>query len=136
MIELTISEASDVKVEGPVTIELPSYMRALPQHEVDEACASGEACDLIVAAGRHPNGDVLFVTADGAIRSLDHVKEALPPGAAAPIACGQTLGIAVPGLSHAYEISARYAITRSTVLLGTTSIERSAGRARVSYLDE
>ena len=62
--ELTIDPHASIHAAGPVTIELPAYMRVLAPKELEVARVAENRADLIFAAGRHPSGDIVFISSD------------------------------------------------------------------------
>lgn len=65
MMELQLSEAN-VHVTGPCRVRLPDYMVCLDP----AANGPGPIGEVIVAAGLHPLGDVVFMTGDGTLRQV------------------------------------------------------------------
>jgi len=115
--ELTLSGLTSAQFEGPVTIELPAYMYPLEPEEMAEARVADNCAQLAFAAGRHPDGNILFVTGDGTIREIDSDKWKLPKGAVTPIDHGQTIAIHLK--DKTYELATDWAIENSSSLLST-----------------
>jgi hypothetical protein len=136
--ELTLDPHASIHAEGPVTIELPEYMRLLAPRELEEARKADNRADLIFASGRHPSGDIVFITGDGYIREIDwetQMAEGLPKANVwvVPIDHGQTLEYVMTG---SYEISAGWAIDHSTSLMCFGSLSTGPEGTRVRYTDD
>jgi len=69
--ELTIAPNSDIHVKGPVTVEVPAYMKLLPTKELELVRVDPDRARIVVAAGRHPNGDIVFITGVGDLREIN-----------------------------------------------------------------
>lgn len=132
--ELTLEGHPSMHAEGPVTIELPSYFTVLRPAELEEARTADNRAELVMASGRHPNGDILFLTGDGTLweLSVESQREHGLPAAnvrVVPIDHGQTLHYVMTG---SYEIASDWAIDHSIHLLALGTL----GPGRVTYEDE
>lgn len=133
--ELSLEGLTSASFEGgPITIELPAYMYPLEPEEMSESRTAENRGDLALAAGRHPGGNILFVTGDGYIREIDcETHKDLPMGAVTPADFGQTLVI------HArkqYEIAVSWAIDNSISLLSAGALSSGPKGTRIRYVDE
>lgn len=130
--ELTIEGHPSFQVEGTVTIELPSYMQLLPPDELEEARTAENRDGLILAAGRHPSGDIVFLTGAGELLELDcrlnHVPES---GRAFPIDFGQMLRFEA-GNGHVMEVTNLWSIANARQLIFFGVPVEPSG-SRVSY---
>lgn len=132
IMQLTIEGHREVFVEGTVTIELPKYLRLLPHDELEEARTAENRPGLILAAGRHPNGeDIVFLTGAGDLMELNIWQHGLPPVEVDPIDFGQTLRFAVQ--SGSYEIPNTWAIARANRILFLGAMAQPGG-TRVIYV--
>jgi hypothetical protein len=137
-LELTIDPHASIHAAGPVTIELPEYMRLLAPGELAEAKAADNRADLIFASGRHPNGDIVFITGDGFIREISwdfQVQEGMPQAnvCVIPIDYGLTLKYLMTG---SYEIAAGWAIEHSMSLLCLGALSKGPEDTRLQYVDQ
>jgi len=133
--ELTLEGHSSFHTEGSVTIELPGYMVPLPRVELEEVLTASNRDGLIVAAGRHPSGDVVFLTGAGELLEikLDSLPDVVPHfGKVFPIDYGQTLRFE-PNHHRAVEVSNHWArdLSQLVIFLGAMA---EPGGARVSYV--
>lgn len=133
--ELTLQGSPAFHTEGTVTVELPAYMQLLPDDELKEALSADNRNELIVAAGRHTSGAIVFMTGDGDIREIDmkqfHVS--IPDGRASPTDNGQMVKIELVGFDD-FEVSSDWAIRVSKHMLSLGTLADKRG-ARVSYVD-
>lgn len=135
VMELTISGHPSFHIEGTVTVELPDWMRLLPQHELEEAAAAENRNGLILAAGRHPEGDIVFLTGVGELKELKWEESGLPRlGYVFPIDFGQTIRIEVNN-HRSIEVSNLWSIDNAHSLLFFGSMVEPDGN-RVSYVQE
>lgn len=131
--ELTIEGHPSFHVEGTVTVELPSWMTVLREDELEEARTAENRDGLILAAGRHPSGDIVFLTGLGELKELKWEESALPRlGKVFPIDFGQTLRIEVNN-HRSIEVSNLWALDNAHLILFLGSMAEPGG-ARVSYV--
>ena len=136
--ELTLDPHASIHAAGPVTIEVPPYMRLLRPAELKEARTAENRADLIFASGRHPSGDIVFITGDGYIREIDwetQKKEWMPLANVdvVPVDHGQTLEYVMTG---SYEVASDWAIEHSTSLMCFGSLSEGPQGTRIRYIDE
>jgi hypothetical protein len=136
--ELTIDPNAELHVEGPVTIELPPWMRMLPPAELAEVKTAANRASLVVAAGRHPMGDIVFLTGDGQLWEIDgetQQESGMPMvnAAVAPIDCGHTLEYVMTG---SFEIDIDWALERARGILFFGALSNGPEATRVRYVDE
>lgn len=135
MTELTIEGHPSFHVEGTVTIELPDWMHLLPESELKEARTAENRDGLILAAGRHKSGDIVFLTGLGELKELKWDESALPRlGRVFPIDFGQTLRIEVNN-HRTIEVSNLWALDNAHSLLFLGSMVEPEG-ARISYVQD
>lgn len=144
--ELTIGINPEMHVEGPVTIELPPWMHLLPVDERDEASNAPNRSKLAVAAGRHPVGDIVFLTGDGQLWELDgetQERSGLPMFnvEVTPIDHGLTLeyimtGIDAPFEVAPFEVATSWALERARSIIFFGALSDGPEPKRVRYLDE
>ena len=91
--ELELEGNDSITIIGDAEITLPDYMTMLPQEELNECRENKDQVHLIIAAGRHPNGDIVAVTANMKFMCMKHGEFGIPDGQVEPIDCGQTLRI-------------------------------------------
>lgn len=131
--ELTIEGHPSFHVEGTVTVELPSWMTVLPEPELEEARTAENRDGLILAAGRHPDGDIVFLTGLGELKEIKWEDNGLPRlGKVFPIDYGQTIRIEVNN-HRSLEVSNLWALDVSQLLLFLGSMAEPGG-ARISYV--
>lgn len=127
--ELTIEGHPSFHVEGSVTIELPDYMKLLPDDELEEARTAANRDCLILAAGYHPNGrDLVFLTGAGELLEINARTHSLPHGDAYPYEFGHTVRI------DSYEIANDWLIENATSIIFLGAMAEPGG-ARISYSD-
>lgn len=136
--ELTIEGNPAAHVEGPVTIELPPWMRLLPPHELAQAKVADNRGSLVVAAGRHPTGDIVFLTGDGQLWELDgetQEKSGMPMFnvEVAPIDCGHTIEYIMTG---SFEVAVDWALEHARSILFFGAMSDGPEETRVRYVDE
>ena len=130
--ELTIEGHPSFHVEGTVTVELPDYMQLLEPSELEEARTAANRNGLILAAGRHKDGNIVFLTGAGELMEFDWDESSLPRlGRAFPIDYGQTLRIEVNN-QRAIETSALWARENARLIIFLGAMAEPDG-ARVSY---
>lgn len=135
--ELTLAGHPSFHTEGSVTIELPDYMTLLPDVELEEVKTAINREGLIVAAGRHPDGDIVFLTGAGELKELAWSEmsnhDQVPRfGRVLPIDYGQTLRFEA---SHhrALEVSNHWVLDRAQLLIFLGAMAEPGG-SRVSYV--
>ena len=133
--ELTIEGLTTAQASGPITIELPPYMYLLEAEEMVEARVADNRADLILAAGRHPTGNILFITGDGYIREIDCDEHKIPNGPVNPVDFGQTICVHL-GKGETYEIAADWALENAQTLLAAGVLGGDSKGARITYVDE
>lgn len=115
--ELELDELAEVKIGGDAEIELPSYMVMLPVEELIEAKRAAQRDEMIIAAGRHPEGDIVVLTADGRLMELKKGHEGIPEGAVLPMDFGHTVAIETHRGYH--EMAAGWVIDNARLLVST-----------------
>jgi hypothetical protein len=133
--ELTLEGHQSFHVEGSIAIELPDYMTLLPPDELKWAQTSDNRDELIVAAGRHPEGDVVFLTAAGELKEISWKENGLPHfGKIVPINRGQALCIEIDE-RQSIEVNNHWALdcSRRIVFLGAVA---EPGKTLISYLQK
>lgn len=130
--QLTIEGHPEVFVEGQVTVELPKYLHLLPDDELEEARTAENRHGLILAAGRHPNGeDIVFLTGAGDLIELNIWQHGLPPVDVKPIDFGQSLAFTVK--TGSYEVPNTWAIENGNRILFLGAMAQPGG-TRVVYV--
>lgn len=127
--ELTISGQPEFGIEGPVNIKLPEFMTLLPAEELKESITDGNR-NLILAAGRHPSGDIVVLTGNGELRELKKGEYGIPEGAVTPTDHGQTLLVGGDG----FEIASEWFVENASLLILFGGLPTGTGH-RVSYVD-
>lgn len=107
--ELELDESASISVIGDTEITLPDYMTMLPQDELDECKTADSASYLIIAAGRHPNGDIVALNAQMQFYTLKHGVFGEPGGQITPIDHGLTLRID----EHDFEIASDWFVDKA-----------------------
>ena len=135
--ELTIGANPELHVEGPVTIELPAWMHLLPVDERDEVSNAPNRDKLVVAAGRHPMGDIVFLTGDGQLWEIDgeaQEKAGMPLWNVeiAPVDHGQTLEYIMTG---SFEVAVDFALQHASGLIFFGGMSQGSEPTRVQYQD-
>lgn len=113
--ELTIDSHASIHADGPVTLELPEYMVLLTPEELAEARVAPDRAKLVLAAGRHPNGNILFVTGVGSIMEIDCKEYDIPGGLVRPTDYGSTIRVEAP--DGCFMFAAGRAIELGTMIL-------------------
>ena len=137
--ELVLEGHPAFHVEGTVTVELPAYMKLLPQEELNEVRKADNRDKLAVAAGRHPEtGDLVFLTGAGELYEV-HFNEFIPDRRIVtesmfPIDHGNTIRIELQEL-EGIEVDIAWAMRVGHMMINLGTLADKKG-ARVSYLDE
>jgi len=132
--ELTIAGSPDLHVEGTVTIELPEYMTLLAPDELKEVQNHPTNNDLVLAAGVHASGDIVFLTVTGELRESNLEGLPAPIVKAWPIDHGKTIVIELQD-KELYEIPHFVAIRNSRSLMNFGVMAKQEG-TRISYIDK
>jgi hypothetical protein len=134
--ELVIEGHPTLHVEGTVTVELPAYMRMLPEEELKEARTSDNRDKLVLAAGRHPeSGDLVFLTGIGELMEVDLEQFQVPATDAMwPINGGRGIRIELRDF-EGIDVDADWAMRVGKLLINLGTLADKKG-ARVTYVDE
>lgn len=125
--ELNLDPQCDIDIGQKNVIELPFYVRPLPEDDLEVAMGSKNSENLIIAIGAHPDdGEVIFVTAQRKIMVFSYRKHNIPLGPIIAIEGGQRLYL--PNIGDRFEVgnpgvylSATWLIQNSrSALLGAT----------------
>jgi hypothetical protein len=125
--ELNLDPQCDIDVGPKNIIELPFYVRPLPEDDLDAAINSQNSENLIIAIGAHPgDGEVIFVTAQRKIMVFSYSDHNIPAGPIVVVEGGQRLYL--PNIGDRFEpgnpgmyLSASWLIQHSrSALLGAT----------------
>jgi len=134
--ELTLEGPTTAHASGNLTVELPRYMIPLEPEEMHDSRTAPNKAQLALAAGRHPNGNIMFITGDGTIHEIDCQKQGdLPKGAVYPIDNGLTIVILHPG-HKPFEIATDWALENSSTLLSAGVMVATTKGRRITYVDE
>lgn len=115
--ELRFDGNTSVEVSGTVETGWPRYMRMLPNDEIAEAMTAEQRRKMVLCAGRHPDGSIVFVTCAGNIREITFetcTNYGIPDGDVVPADHGHTLLIE----DALYEVAVDWAIENSRSLVG------------------
>jgi hypothetical protein len=111
-------------------------MIPLEPEEMHDSRTAPNKAQLALAAGRHPNGNIMFITGDGTIHEIDCQKQGdLPKGAVYPIDNGLTIVILHPG-HKPFEIATDWALENSSTLLSAGVMVATTKGRRITYVDE
>lgn len=128
--EFILQGRTAVHTEGSIMIELPDYMVVLPEPELQEALSTTNNGDLIIAAGRHQDGDIVLLTGSGDMMEIDCVEASLPTlGRVVPAEFGRSLLIEIT-CRCVIKVSSRKALDHSTTILSRDH----AGVTQTSYV--
>jgi hypothetical protein len=119
--ELELDKSASITMVGDVEITLPDYMTMLVQDELDECKKASNAHDLIIAAGRHPSGEIVVLSAKMQFYVMERGVFGTPDGSVVPDDCGQSIVIN-PGANPDFVMTAGWFID-------------NAERIDITYLD-
>lgn len=117
--ELQLEHVFSMKSEGKVSIILPDYMTSLSKETL--ATSENSFDRLIVAAGRHPSGDILFMTASGCLYEVRYSEYDLLSGSCVPSPRGDSVRICC-NRDEILEIGIDWLIVNSRFLIRLTDV--------------